>query len=74
MGYVRPVARKKPDTLLIHVRTNNLTKGVNTMRKVRKCMDVIPELDSTGNIQIGNSSIIHRTKNLAMKLKKPILS
>ena len=37
-------------------------------------MDVIPELDSTGNIQIGNSSIIRRTKNLAMKLKKPILS
>ena len=78
MDYVKAVARKKPDTLLIHVGTNNLTKGVNTMRKVRKCMEVILKLDSTENIQIGISSIIQRTdkefsneiKETNLKLKK----
>ena len=59
--YVKTLARKKPDTLIIHVGTNDLTKGVNTMNKVRKCVEVIQELDNTENIQIGFSSIIQRT-------------
>ena len=32
VDYVKPVVRKKPDTLVIHVGTNDLTKGVNTMK------------------------------------------
>ena len=36
VGYVKPVARKKLDTLVIHVETNELTKGVITMKKVQK--------------------------------------
>ena len=48
------------------------------MRKVRKCMKVIVELDSTENILIGISSIIQRTdkefsyeiKETNIKLKK----
>ena len=69
VDYVKPVARKKPDTLIIHVGTNNLTRGVNTMKKVRKSVEVIRELDNTENIQIGFSSIIQRTDkdSLAMK-------
>ena len=27
LDYVKPIARKKPDTLIIHVGTNDLTKG-----------------------------------------------
>ena len=61
--YVKPVARNKPDTLIIHVGTNDLTKGVNTMKKVRKCVKVIRELDNTENIQIGFSTIIQRCDN-----------
>ena len=75
--YVKTLARKKPDTLIIHVGTNDLTKGVNTMNKVRKCVEVIQELDNTENIQIGFSSIIQRTdidfsneiKVISIKLK-----
>ena len=32
---IKPIARRKPDTLIIHTRTNDLTNGVNTMKKVR---------------------------------------
>ena len=60
VDYVKPVARKKPDTLIIHVETNDLTKGVNTMKKVRKCVEITRELDNKENIQIGFSSIIQR--------------
>ena len=61
VDYVKPVARKKPDTLINHVVTNDLTKGINAMKKVRKCVEVIRELDNTENIQIGFSCIIQRT-------------
>ena len=40
----------KPGTLIIHLGTNDLTKGVNAMRKVRKCVEVIRDLDNTENI------------------------
>ena len=78
VDYVKPIARKKPGTLTIYVGTNDLTKGVNTMKKVRKCVQVLRELDNTENIQIGFSSIIQMAdkdfSNEIMKLNKPILS
>ena len=30
MDYSKPVARKKPDTVIIHTGTNDLTDGVKT--------------------------------------------
>ena len=66
-----PVARKKPDILAIHVGTTDLTKGVNTMRKVRECVEIIQELDKTENIRIGFSSIIQRTdKDFSDEIKQ----
>ena len=29
VDYVRPVTRKKPDVIIMHVGTNDLTKGIN---------------------------------------------
>ena len=76
--YIKPIARKKPDTILLHVGTNDLTKGINTMKNVRKCVEAIRELDNSENIQIGFSSIVHRSdkdfskeiSELNVKLKK----
>ena len=74
VDYVRPVTQKKPDVIIIHVGTNDLTKGVNTMSKVRKIVSVIQEVDSTRNIQLGFSSIIQRAaKIIVKKLRIPIL-
>ena len=36
VDYVRPVTRKKPDVVITHVGTNDLTRGVNTASKVRR--------------------------------------
>ena len=58
VNYMKPVARKISSILLILVGRNDLTKNVNTMNKVWKCVEVIRELDNTENIQIGFCSII----------------
>ena len=71
VDYVKPIATKKPDTLIIHVGTNDSTKGANTMKKVRKGVAVIQEVDNTENIQIGFSSIIQRAdKDLSNEIKE----
>ena len=54
---VRAVTREKLDDIIMHVGTNDLTKGANTMFKVRKIVSAIQEVDSTRNIQLGFSSI-----------------
>ena len=60
VDYVKPVARKKPDALIIHVGTNDLTRGVSAIKKVRKCVEIIRELGNTEKIQIRFSSIIQK--------------
>ena len=46
---INSITRKKPDTILLHGRTNDLTKGINTMKNIRKCMEAIRELDNSEN-------------------------
>ena len=60
LDYIKPMARRKPDTLIIHTGTNDLTNGVNTMKKVRKLVKVVREIDESEKIKIGFSSVIYR--------------
>ena len=46
---INSITRKKPDTILLHGRTNDLTKGINTMKNIRKCMEAIRELGNSEN-------------------------
>ena len=67
--YIKRIARKKQDTILLYVGTNDLTKGINTMKNVRKCVEAIRELDNSENIQISFSSMMHRSdKDFQKKL------
>ena len=59
---IRPVTRTKPDLIMMHVRTNGLTKEVNTMSNVRKIVSAIQLVDSTRNIELGFSSPKGRQK------------
>ena len=75
---IKPIARRKPDTLIIHTCTNDLTDGVNTMKKVRKLVKVVREIDESQKLKIGFSSVIYRKdkdlederNEVNMKLKK----
>ena len=57
---ITSIARRKPDTLIIHTGTNGLTNGVNTMKKARKLVKVVREIDESENIKIGFSSVTYR--------------
>ena len=78
LDYIKPIARRKPDTLIIHTGTNDLTNGVNTMKKNRKLVKVVREIEESEKIKIGFSSVnFCRDKDLEdernevnMKLKK----
>ena len=39
--YIKPTAPRKPDSLIIHTGTNDLTNRVNIMKKVRKLVKVV---------------------------------
>ena len=58
VDYVRPVTRKKPDVINMHVGTNDLT------------VSAIQEVDSTRNIQLDFSSIVQRAdKDYSKEIK-----
>ena len=64
VDYVRPVTGNKPDVIIMHVGTNDLTQGVNTMSKV------IQEVDSPRNTQLYFSSIAQGAdKNYSKEIK-----
>ena len=47
LDYIKPIARRKPDTLIIHTGTNGLTNGVNTKTKVRKLVELVREIEES---------------------------
>ena len=59
IDYIKPIARKKADTILLHLETNDLTKGINCMKNIRNCVEAIREMDNSEYIQIGFSSIMN---------------
>ena len=67
LDYIKPVVRKKPNTLIIHTGPNDLINGVKTMIKVKKLVQYIRENDKGKNIQIGFSSICYRADRVLEK-------
>ena len=60
IGYIKPTIRQKPDTVIIHSGTNDLTKDVNTMSRVQKVVAPVKEIDTEGKIKLGFSEIVAR--------------
>ena len=58
IDYIKPGIRKKPNFLLVHSGTNDLTNGINTMAKIRKVVATVEEIDNERKIKLGFSSII----------------
>ena len=44
--YIKPSILKKPDFLLVHLGTNELTNGKSTMNKIRKVAATFDEMDN----------------------------
>ena len=70
IDYIKPTIRKKPDDIIIHVGTNDITKNnVNTVENLQKIVNMINK-DSPGT-KICISSVTKRTdkKGLEAKIK-----
>ena len=50
----------KSDIVIVHSGTNNLTKDVNSMSRVRKVVTSVREIDTEGKIKLGFTSIVDR--------------
>ena len=69
LDYIKPIVRRKPDVLVIHTGTNDLTKRVNTMKEVRQLVKCVKELDKEEEVKIGFSSVINRSdRNLEKEI------
>ena len=69
LEYIKPIVRRKPDVLVIHTGTNDLTNGVNTMKEVRQLVKCVKELDKEEEVKIGFSSVINRSdRNLEKEI------
>ena len=60
IDYAELSIRKKSDVIIAHTGTNDFTKRVNTIKKVKKVAESIKELERDESIKIGLSSIINR--------------
>ena len=60
IDYIKPTIRQQPDIVIIHSGTNDLTKDVNTMSRVRKVVAAVKEIDTEGKIKLGFSRIVAR--------------
>ena len=76
IDYINPTIRKKPDDIIIHVGTNDITNNVNTVENLRKIVNMI--LEESPGTKTCISSVTKRTdkkgletkiKNLNIKLK-----
>ena len=61
IDYVQPTVRKKLNLIITHTGTNDIQSNVNTLQKIRKVISSIKEYDTSDNIKIARSSIIHRS-------------
>ena len=60
IDYIKPTIRQKPDIVIVHSGTNDLTKDVNTMNRVCKVVAAVKEIDTEGKIKLGFSGIVVR--------------
>ena len=70
LDYIKPIACRKPDTLIIHTSTNDLTNGVNTMKKVRKLVKVVCEIDDSEKINRKDKDLEDERNEVNMRIKK----
>ena len=58
LDIAKPVARRKPDSIIIHAETNDITRDLNTMENIRKIVKSISGCSE--NTQVLLSGIINQ--------------
>ena len=75
IDYIKPELRHKPDIVILHSGTNDITNDVNTVKKMKKLVKKIEENDGSTDIVISglikrfNHNAIDDTERINEKLK-----
>ena len=64
IDYIKPELRHKPDIVILHCGTNDITSDVNTVKKMKKLVKEIEENDGSTDIVI--SGLIKRFNHNAI--------
>ena len=56
IDYIKPELRHKPDIVILHCGTNDITNDVNTVKKIKKLVKEIEENDGPTDIVISRLS------------------
>ena len=74
--YIKPIIRRKPDLIIIHAGTNDLTKGCNTVEETNEIIEAARTDSRSTAIVIsalttrrGSIGMPKKVKNLNRKLK-----
>ena len=70
LDYIKPIARKKRNVLIIHTGTIDLANVVNSMRKVKKLFRCIRDPGIVGRLHRSVVMEIKNQKCINMKIKK----
>ena len=60
IDHIKPAIRKNPDIVIIHTGTNNLQNNCNTVKKAKKLVSAVKEVDKDNSVETAFSSIINR--------------
>ena len=58
--HIKPAVRKHPDIAVIHTGTNDLENNCNIVKKEKKVVNTVKEVDKDNSVKIAFSSTINR--------------
>ena len=67
IDHIKPVARRKPDIVVLHIGKNDLTNGINTQEHLQEVVDILQRESNETNIAL--SSVVTRSDKSGMQLK-----
>ena len=60
IDHIKPAMRKNPDIVVTHTGTNDLQNNCNIVKKAKKLISAVKEVDKDNSMKIAFSSIISR--------------
>ena len=60
IDHIKPAIRKNPDIVVIDIVTNDLQNNYNIVKKARKLVSAVKEIDKDNSVKIAFSSIMNR--------------
>ena len=68
--HVQPSLRRRPDALILHIGTNDITKGIDTIANLQTIVSRVRRRSSNTRLTVSSVLIRHDQPNIEFKVKK----